>query len=345
MQARRPRAGGHTGDMNKLGRDGSPQRMALAQLPTPLEFADRLTDAWGGPRVWIKRDDLTGFGLSGNKVRKLEYHVAAAKAAGCDTLVTCGAVQSNHCRATAIVAARAGLNALLLLRSSRGMAPDEVVGNHFLQRLAGAEVRFVDRDGWNRRAELMEAMADELADAGRSGWIMPAGASDRLGVASFEAALWELDDQADAAGLRSDRAVTVWHASSSGGTTAGLAMGAASSGRDWTIVGSSVGETRAELHEVVDELLVESGSADAPYEILDEYVGLGYGKTTDEELAVQVQATRLTGQVWDPTYTGKALYALKREIDAGRFAADDHVVFWHTGGGFAAFAHDYSAVL
>ena len=331
--------------MDTTGTDGSMQRMPLAQLPTPVEFADRLSEAWGGPQIWIKRDDLTGFGLSGNKVRKLEYHAAAAKAAGCDTFVTCGAVQSNHCRATAFVAARAGLHAVFLLRSSRGNPPDEVVGNHFLQRLVGAEVRFTDRDGWKHRAELMQSIADELAAEGRSAWIMPAGASDRLGVASFEAALWELDGQADAAGIRSDRPVAVWHASSSGGTTAGLAMGAASSGRDWSIVGSSVGETRQELHEQVDGLLLEAGAPAAPYEVLDEYVGLGYGQTTDEELAVQVQATRLTGQVWDPTYTGKALYALKREIDAGRFAADDHVVFWHTGGGFAAFAHDYSGVL
>ena len=321
------------------------QRMPLAQLPTPLEFADRLTEAWGGPQIWIKRDDLTGFGLSGNKVRKLEYHVAAAKAAGCDTFVTCGAVQSNHCRATAFVAARAGLDAILLLRSSRGNAPAEVVGNHFLQRLAGAEVRFIDREGWKQRAELMQTIAAELAADGRSAWIMPAGASDRLGVASFEAALWELDAQADASGIRSDRSVSVWHASSSGGTTAGLALGAARSGRDWSIVGSSVGETRQELHDQVDGLLAEADASGSPYEILDEYVGLGYGKTTDEELAVQVEATRLTGQVWDPTYTGKALYALREEIRAGRFAADDHVVFWHTGGGFAAFAHDYSGVL
>jgi len=329
--------------MNAL--DTSAGRLPLAQLPTPVEFADRLTAAWGGPKIWIKRDDLTGFGLSGNKVRKLEYHAAAARAAGCDTFVTCGAVQSNHCRATAMVAARAGFDSVLLLRSSRGQPPNEVVGNHFLQRLAGAEVRFTDRDGWKNRSGLMNEIAAELASQGRKAWIMPAGASDGLGVASFEAALLELDMQAAAAGLRDDRPVTVWHASSSGGTTAGLALGADASKQPWKIVGSSVGESRAELAEVVDELLAEAGSPAAAYEIIDEYVGLGYGKTTDDELAVQVEATRLTGQVWDPTYTGKALYALRCEIDAGRFSPDDHVVFWHTGGGFAAFAHDYSAAL
>ncbi|MDB9845764.1 pyridoxal-phosphate dependent enzyme, partial [Acidimicrobiales bacterium] len=116
------------------------ERFPLAQLPTPLDFADRLTEAWGGPQIWIKRDDLTGFGLSGNKVRKLEYHVAAAKAAGATTLVTCGAVQSNHCRATAIAAAKTGMKCVLLLRSRDGGPPERVEGNHLLQRLAGAEV-------------------------------------------------------------------------------------------------------------------------------------------------------------------------------------------------------------
>ncbi|MEM7095987.1 MAG: pyridoxal-phosphate dependent enzyme [Actinomycetota bacterium] len=317
-------------------------RVALAQLPTPLTLAERLTAAWGGPRIWIKRDDLTGFGLSGNKVRKLEFHMAAARSAGADTFVTCGAVQSNHCRATAMVAAQSGFDCVLLLRSSRGNPPDEVVGNHFLQRLAGAEVRFIDRPGWARREELMAEIAGELAEDGRTAWVMPAGASDRWGVAAFAHAMRELDEQARGAGIGN---ATLWHASSSGGTTAGLALAAAASSRGWSIVGSSVGETRAELTETVEGLLTEAGVARAPYEIVDEYVGLGYGQTTDEELAVQVAATRLTGQVWDPTYTGKALYALRCEIDAGRFGPDDDVVFWHTGGGFAAFAHDYSGVL
>ncbi len=309
-------------------------RFPLAQLPTPLEFADRLSAAWGGPEIWIKRDDLTGFGLSGNKVRKLEYHLAAAKAAGATTLVTCGAVQSNHCRATAIVAARTGMKCVLLLRSNEGNPPDHIEGNHLLQRLAGAEVRFITRREWRDRAEMMQAVAAELQEAGEQAWVMPAGASDRLGVVAFEHALVELSEQISGS-------ATIWHASSSGGTTAGLARGVAHHKLDMTVVGSSVGESQAELTATIDALLVESGSEGAPFEIVDEYVGLGYGKTTDEELLVQIEATQLTGLIWDPTYTGKALYALRREIDRGRFNADDKVVFWHTGGGFAAFAHEY----
>ena len=310
------------------------ERFPLAQLPTPLDFADRLTEAWGGPQIWIKRDDLTGFGLSGNKVRKLEYHVAAAKAAGATALVTCGAVQSNHCRATAIAAAKTGMKCVLLLRSRDGGPPERVEGNHLLQRLAGAEVRFITPRQWHDREALMVEVAAELAAVGEQAWTMPAGASDRLGVAAFDNALVELSEQIDGP-------VTIWHASSSAGTTAGLALGVARNGFDMTVVGASVGESEAELGDHVSALLAEAGGADAPFEVIDDYVGLGYGKTTDEELHVQMEATRLTGLIWDPTYTGKALYALKREIDRGRFAATDKVVFWHTGGGFAAFAHTF----
>ena len=310
------------------------ERFPLAQLPTPLDFADRLSKAWGGPEIWIKRDDLTGFGLSGNKVRKLEYHVAAAKAAGATTLVTCGAVQSNHCRATAIVAAKTGMKCILLLRSSDGQAPSQIEGNHLLQRLAGAEARFITREQWLDRIELMHEVAAEVEAQGESAWVMPAGASDRLGVLAFDQALIELSEQITGP-------ATIWHASSSGGTTAGLARGVARQGLEMAVVGSSVGESQAELTKTVTRLLGESDGDGAPFEIVDSYVGLGYGKTTDEELAVQIEATQLTGLIWDPTYTGKALYALRREIERGRFSSDDRVVFWHTGGGFAAFAHTF----
>lgn len=310
------------------------ERYPLAQLPTPLEPAERLSQAWGGPAIWIKRDDLTGFGVSGNKVRKLEYHLAAAKAAGATTLVTCGAVQSNHCRATAIVAARAGLRCVLLLRSRHGEPPERIEGNHLLQRLAGAEIQFINRDEWDNRAELMRTVAADLDNQGESAWVMPAGASDQLGVIAFDHALEELSGQIQGP-------ATVWHASSSGGTTAGMARAVGRLGLDLRIVGSSVGESHAELSTKVNELLDDSGSAGAPFTVTDAYVGLGYGKTTEHELQVQIEATRLTGLIWDPTYTGKALYALKQEIERGRFGADDTVVFWHTGGGFAAFAHEY----
>jgi len=317
-------------------------RYPLAQLPTPLERADRLSDAWGGPEIWIKRDDLTGFGLSGNKVRKLEFHIAAAIEAGATTLVTCGAVQSNHCRATALAAARVGMDCVLLLRSSDGGPPAAVTGNHLLQRLAGAEVRFITPRQWHDRRALMKAVAVELAAAGQQGWIMPSGASNRLGVAAFDHAVAELAAQTSAADISGP--VSIWHASSSAGTTAGLALGVARRGLDMRVIGCSVGDRRSELTGYVQQLLDRVGEdgTNAPFEIVDDYIGLGYGKTTDEELAVQMEATRLTGLIWDPTYTGKALFGLKQAIDSGRFTSEDRVVFWHTGGGFAVFAHSFA---
>jgi len=312
-------------------------RLPLAQLPTPLDFADRLTHAWGGPQIWIKRDDLTGFGLSGNKVRKLEFHMAAAKQAGVTTLVTCGAVQSNHCRATAIVAARVGMRCILLLRSTNGRAPVTVEGNHLLQRLAGAECRFITPTEWDDRELLMAEVASELAASGGKAWTMPSGASDRLGVAAFDHAVGELAEQIDGS-------FSIWHASSSAGTTAGLALGVARHGIDAKVIGSSVGESQAVLALKVNDLLDQFDGderASASFEIVDRYVGLGYGKTTEQELQVQIEATKLTGLIWDPTYTGKALFGLHEEIKQGRFTAQDRVVFWHTGGGFAAFAHRF----
>lgn len=323
----------------------APRREPLAQLPTPLELASRLTTAWGGPKIWIKRDDLTGFGLSGNKVRKLEYHAAAAIDAGATTLMTCGAVQSNHCRATALTAARLGLDCVLYLRSADGQPPDAITGNHLLQRLAGAEVRFISPSQYSDRVALMVGAAETMGAQGTNVWVIPEGASDHLGMVAFDAALTELAAQLAPTG---DRRVTVWHASSSAGTTAGLALAAHQQQLPFDIVGSSVGDSSSFLSSRVRELLATADGIDpsaVDFEIIDTHIGLGYGKTTDKELAVQVSASRLTGMIWDPTYTGKAIYALKQEIDAGRFGPDDEVVLWHTGGGFAAFAHDFSGVL
>ncbi len=317
-----------------------PERLPLARLPTPLERCDRLSEAWGGPRIWVKRDDLTGFGVSGNKVRKLEFHLAAARAAGATTVVTCGAVQSNHCRATALVAAKLGLRAVLLLRSPDGEPPAESIGNHLLSRLAGADICYVTPEEYRNRDA---RMADAAQEAGQA-WVIPEGASDALGMWGFVLAMQELADQMTTIG-RPARAV--WHAASSGGTTAGMAWAVDRLQLDTEVAGCSVGESAAELGGRVEEIWLEAmarygGRRPEPrWTIADEYVGGGYGVTTAAELAAQVEATSLTGMIFDPTYTGKALYALREEIRAGRYGPGDDVVFWHTGGGFAVFAHDF----
>jgi D-cysteine desulfhydrase len=323
-----------------------PDRLSLAQLPTPLQRLERLSAAWGGPTIWVKRDDLTGFGLSGNKIRKLEFHFAAARAAGADTVLTCGAIQSNHCRATALAAPRPGFDAVLVLRTADGNPPAVATGNHLLHRLSGAELRYVTPSDYERRDEVLAAVAGELSRSGTNPWIIPEGASDVLGMWGFAVAMRELADQLLLASLTP---AAVWHAASSGGTTAGLGWADDRLGLDLPIVACTIGESAADVRARVE--LIWAAAVDAVgggiptprlhYE--DAYVGAGYGAVTDAELAVQAEATALTGLLFDPTYTGKALYGLHQEIRRGRYGPADHVVFWHTGGGFEVFTHDYES--
>jgi D-cysteine desulfhydrase len=312
--------------------------------PTPLERATRLTAAWGGPTIWVKRDDLTGFGLSGNKVRKLEFHLAAAEAAGADTVITCGATQSNHSRATALAAARTGFRTVLLLRHQPG-APLELEGNLLLDALAGAEVRLITPEQWPDRDELMAAEAAAQATAGHPTWVIPEGASDSLGMWGFVRAMRELADQLVTI---EGSAPIIWHAASSGGTTAGIGWAVDRLGLKTPVVACSIGDPAAEISTKVNTIwrraADESGAPlpATPIDYNDAHIGGGYGVVEDADLAVQAEATSLTGLIFDPTYTGKALTGLRREIAAGRYGRDDNIVFWHTGGGFAVFAHDFT---
>ncbi len=317
--------------------------MPLARLPTPLEHLPHLSATWGGPQIWVKRDDLTGFELSGNKVRKLEYHLGAALSSKADTVVTCGAEQSNHCRATALAAARLGLGCVLVLRTAEGRSPPQLRANHLLHHLAGARIELVDADGYRRRDQLMAALADDLRDQGRRPWVIPEGASDRLGMYGMADAFDELVIQMAAAGIEP---AVVWHASSSGGTTAGFGWSATHNGSSAPIVAVSVGEHAAELENRVRAIWAEGAARESapvpelPIEYRDDYVGGGYGVIDPAQPAVEAEATARTGLLFDPTYTGKALFGLRQEIASGRFGPDDQVVFWHTGGGFAVFAGD-----
>lgn len=311
-----------------------------------MQRLDRLSEAWGGPTIWVKRDDLTGFGVSGNKIRKLEFHLAAAEAAGADTVITCGAVQSNHCRATALAAAPLGITTVALLRTADGRPPARHQGNLRLIELAGADIRFVTPQQYGRRDEAMAGVAGEVEAAGGSPWVIPEGASDALGMWGFVAAMEELAGQL--AGLPPMAAI--WHAASSGGTTAGLAWGADRLGVGVPVVGCTIGETSAEVRHRIraiwEEATTTAGGAVPPLPLLiDDHVGLGYGLATPAEMAVQEEATRLSGLLFDPTYTGKALAGLHREIEDGRFGPDDHILFWHTGGGFAVFAEPFAPTI
>jgi D-cysteine desulfhydrase len=184
-------------------------------------------------------------------------------------------------------------------------------------------------------------MAEAAAERGNA-WVIPEGASDALGALGFVAAMHEIAPQLEDQDIMRP---VIWHAASSAGTTAGMLRGAEELGLEVEIIGSSVGDPAKEVERRIRVLLSESAhrfggaTCDVPWKIVDEYIGRGYGLSTPEELLVQVEVTRLTGMLFDPAYTGKVIYGLKREIEQGRLTRDDHVVFWHTGGGFAVFAH------
>lgn len=315
-------------------------QLDLALTPTPLQEFPRLREAWGGPRIWVKRDDLTGFGLSGNKVRKLEFHLAAALEAGADTVITCGAFQSNHCRATALACARFGLDVRLVLRTSDGKKPATKAANLLIDMLAGATIRYISQEQWEDRDAIMADEAAELNTEGRTAYVIPQGASDKLGMWGMSLGFQELVEQIPQ--QIGAEVAEVWHTGSSGGTTSGFGWGADRTGFQTPLVALCISEPAASLEARVMRIWrsgVEAFGGEIPsprLEYIDRYLTGGYAMVTDELVAVQTEATRLTGLLFDPTYTGKAIYGLRKEIAAGRFQDDDHVVFWHTGGGFGA---------
>jgi D-cysteine desulfhydrase len=322
----------------------APRRLSLARLRTPLQPLPR-TSAALGVEVLVKRDDQTGAELTGNKVRKLEYLLAEAQDHGADEVITCGGEQSNHARATALAAARLGLRATLVLRCDDPAAPPAPVGNLLLDRLAGAEVRWITRAAWARRAELMAEAAAQARAAGRTPYVIPEGGSSATGSWGYVAAAYELAD--DLAALP-PRPTTIVYACGSGGTGAGLVLGAALSGltaRGVRVAGVNVCDDRpyfvAAIRRICDELTrrwpLGVTITDDDIDIVDGHVGLGYARTRPEELATLRDVARRDGVVLDPVYTGKAFHGVVTELarDPARFG--ERVVFVHTGGIFGLF--------
>jgi len=311
----------------------------LAFLPTPLHPLERLSRHFGGPQLFIKRDDLTGLAFGGNKTRKLAFLLADAVAQHADVVVTRGAVQSNHCRQTAAAAARCGLECSLVLR---GDPPDTFTGNLLLDQLLGARLHWTGaRDP---EAEL-EAVADALRLMGKHVYRIPYGGSNALGASAYAHALDELLHQA----ADFDRII---FASSSGGTQAGLVAGAHRSGFGGQILGVSVDQPRASLARQVAELAgataallgTARGFAVDEVTVNDSYLGGGYAVMGDlEHEAIRVFA-RLEGVLLDPVYTGRAAGAMLDMIQSGEIARSERVLFWHTGGTPALFAYAQALV-
>jgi len=313
-------------------------RVHLGYLPTPLDEWPRLTRALGGPRILVKRDDQTGLATGGNKTRKLEFSVAEALRQGADTLVTLGAVQSNHARQTAAAAAASGLRCALVLR---GSPPAEAQGNLLLDHLLGAEVVF---SGERSREEVAAEVVERERQGGHQPYLIPLGASDEVGAAGFVAALEELDQQLKQGRLSVDRVV---FATSSLGTQAGLCVGAKALGFRPELAGIAIDSTRDEIRAGVADLaartirrlgLAASLSAEEVV-AYDGYLGGGYAVLGEPEREAIALVARHEGVLLDPVYTGRAMAGLIDLVRRGEFGRKETVVFWHTGGSAALFAY------
>ncbi|MFO1079576.1 MAG: D-cysteine desulfhydrase [Reyranellaceae bacterium] len=320
-------------------------RVRLAHLPTPLEPLTRLSERLGGPRLWIKRDDCTGLATGGNKTRKLEYLVADALAQGADTLITVGALQSNHARQTAAAATRLGLKCVLVLEE-RQTQPTEVYrhnGNLLLDRLLGATLKRVPRD--TPLVDAAERAAEEVRRAGGRPYVMPAGGSTPVGALGYVGCALELLQQANDQGLRIDHVV---HATGSSGTQAGLLAGFEGARSGVKVLGVTVGRPKASQEHNVAQLLDRTWAhlglaGEAPHDAVaadDSYVGEAYGVPTPGMIEAVRLLAETEGVLLDPVYSGKAMAGLIDLVRRGRFGRDETVVFIHTGGQAGLFAYE-----
>lgn len=318
-------------------------RRRYTPAPTPVEFLPRLTAELGGPEIWIKRDDLTGLTGGGNKTRKLEFLVAEALAQGAETLITVGAPQSNHCRLTAAAAVREGLRCRLVIEERvPGTYDPHASGNAFLFDLMGVE-RITRVELGADLAAAMQAEAEALAVEGRRGYVIPGGGSNALGALGYVVCAEEILRQSFELGVPFDRVVV---ASGSAGTHAGLAVGLEAFSSGARLTGVNVRRPRevqeknvAALAEECARLLGVAPPAASTIEAQDRWVGPGYSLPTPEMIEAVRLLARLEGILLDPVYTGKAMAGLIGLVRSGEVAADEKVLFVHTGGWPALFPY------
>ncbi len=326
-----------------------PPRFPLALLPTPLVEAARLSRVIEGPRIFIKRDDLTGFGFGGNKVRGLEFYIADALARHADVIVTGAGPQSNHIRATAAAARVAGLDVVAVMHDSR---PAETQGNLLLDELLGGQLRFTNEPDRSLVDVEIENVAQELRRAGRRPYVIPRGGASALGALGYVECLREMDAQLRAMNVQPNPSTApgaCWIVLATGacGTQAGLIAGTKIQNASYRVLGITVSRPVAECVERVGRIAVEAaqlggraitlGGEDVL--VRDGFIGRGYGIPTPEGVEAIRLVARTEGVFLDPTYTGKGMAGLIAEIRSGRIGKDDTVVFVHTGGEPALFAH------
>jgi D-cysteine desulfhydrase family pyridoxal phosphate-dependent enzyme len=315
-----------------------PNRISLAHLPTPIEHLDRLGKRLNGPEIYMKRDDQTGLATGGNKTRKLEFLLADALAQGCDHVITVGAIQSNHCRQTAAAAAKMGLGCSLVLR---GDPPAENTGNILLNTILGAHLYWAGNKTLD--STVLEVIR-EVEVMGRKPYVIPLGGSNVLGATSYVMAMEELAAQMAAQSLNFDFIV---FPSSSGGTQAGLVLGAEVVGFRGKVLGISVDHPAGIIQTQVAALATATAThlglnpmaIAGKVEVNDDYLGAGYAKMGAEEKEAIELVAQTEGILLDPVYTGKAMAGLIDLIRWGAFTRGQKVLFWHTGGMPALFAY------
>jgi len=327
-------------------------RLPLAQLPTPLHDAVRLREALGGParcpRILIKRDDLTALGLGGNKARKLEYLVADAQATGATTLITTGAVQSNHARMTAAAACVAGMRCVLVLSTTTNEPP--LAGNLLLDRLYGATVRLVPAIDpmlavGQDEAVVAEVVAEEKSH-GRTPYVIPVGGSSGIGVFGYIGGTAELVEQLSEAGVSPSR---LYFASGSRGTQAGLTLGAMLCEATYQVYGVAVSAGEPEKIERARRIANEAAARlglperlDLSHLVTDQsFIGEGYGIPTAGGLEAIALVAQSEAILLDPCYTSKGMAALVHHVRSGELGPGDTVVFLHTGGMPAVFTDGF----
>jgi D-cysteine desulfhydrase family pyridoxal phosphate-dependent enzyme len=315
-------------------------RVHLAHLPTPIDSAPRLASSLGLKNLFIKRDDLTGLAFGGNKARKLEFLVAEARNLKAKTLLTTGAIQSNHCRQTAAAAAKYGLNCTLVLV---GKQPEKATANLLLDNLFGAKIIWVD--SLKDRDNVLQESFEKAKFDGEQPYLVPYGGSSPVGVLGFVYAMKELIRQK----VKPDWII---FATSSGGTQAGLVLGA----RLWKcggrLLGISVDQVASELSAWVAGLATQASMKIgkhwifSPEEILvnDDYCSAGYGVLTHKEQEAIHLFAQTEGLLLDPVYTGRGAAGFIDLARKGFFPRDDRIVFWHTGGQPALFADKYNCI-
>ncbi len=320
-----------------------PPRLSLARLPTPLRALERFSALPAGSRVWIKHDELTGTELSGNKIRKLEFTLAEAQQQGCDTLISCGGLQSNHARATAILGARLGMDVHLILRGERPDTPD---GNLLLDHLAGATIHYLPQHEYHRHEQLAADLSEDLSKRGQSPFFIPIGASDEIGLWGYVAASAELRDDFREANVRPDAIVC---ATGSGGTQAGLIAGNALYGLGTQVHAIAVSDDEAYFRNKItrdfqrwqkryaDHLPEGFDPQALPISTIEGYIGPGYGRAEAPVFELIRELARSEGILLDPVYTGKAFLGMLEEMHRGKLQGMQDIVFIHTGGLFGLF--------